>query len=193
MLGVAMAIAGLAGTAAPGEPAVLLGPVSRPLRQRALGQEFVLHGAGYLTLGLVFRAYGAALYLADPTDATRVLSADVPRRLEIVYLHATPRSRMIETAEATLARNLTPAELSGVRSAIDRLHAVYDDRRPGDVAALTYVPGVGTEFAVNGERRVLIEGGAFAEAYFGIWLGRRPSSETVKARLLTPYRLAAGP
>ncbi|MBN1557834.1 MAG: chalcone isomerase family protein [Lentisphaerae bacterium] len=168
-------------------PTVRLGDIPLALRKQVHGVAFVLQGAGFLRWGYVFKVYGAALYVRDPADADRILE-DVPKRLEILYLHHTPREKMIETADATLARNLTAEELAAVRKDVERLHAAYEDRKPGDVAALTYVPGLGTELAVNGARRVLIEGSAFAAAYFGVWLGEQPSSLTVKAQLLRPYR-----
>jgi hypothetical protein len=160
-----------------------LGDIPLPPRVRADGTDFVLHGAGFLRVGIVFKAYGAALYVQRHADAARILD-DVPKRLEIHYLHNTPRARMIDTANKTLARNLDPAALAAVRDDVDRLHAAYTDRRPGDVAALTYVPGRGTALAINGEERMRIMGPAFAAAYFGVWLGAHPSSRSVKDQLL---------
>lgn len=172
---------------APPPPVVTLGALRLAPQVQALGTNFVLHGAGFLRVGLVFKGYGAALYLTHP-NAAAAIGADVPKRLEIFYLHRTPRLRMIETAETTLRRNLSNAEAAQVWSDVQRLHACYEDRLPGDVSALTYVPGRGTEFSVNGEPRILIPGAAFAAAYFQVWLGNHPSSQSVKDALLTPLR-----
>jgi hypothetical protein len=160
-----------------------LGSIPLPRQKTVNGKPFVLHGAGFLRVGLVFRVYGAALYLERPEHAERVLD-DVPKRLEIFYLHNTPRDAMIEAAEEALARNVPAERLEKLRPLVDRLHEAYEDRRKGDVAALTYIPGVGTEFAVNGEQRVLIEGAEFAAAYLTVWLGEKPSSRTVRKKLL---------
>ena len=57
--------------------------------------------------------------------------------------------------------------------------------KPGDRYALTYIPGVGTELALNGKPKGVIEGD-FAAAYFAIWLGAKPLDASLKAQLLTP-------
>jgi len=51
-------------------------------------------------------------------------------------------------------------------------------------ATLTYVPGHGTEYALDGRVKAVIEGADFASAYFKVWLGRRPGSRSVKEQLL---------
>jgi hypothetical protein len=177
-----LCLAGLCARAEEPNPA-RLGAIAPAPRVQADGVDFVLHGAGFLRVGFVFKAYGAALYVQRHADAARILE-DVPKRLEIHYLHNTPRARMIEAADTTLARNLDPAALAAVRADVARLHAAYTDRRAGDVAALTYVPGRGTSLAVNGAERIRIMGPAFAAAYFAVWLGEQPSSRTVKDQLL---------
>lgn len=155
-------------------------------RREVEGVTLSLQGAGFLRVGLVFKVYGAALFLQRPGDALHVLD-DVPKSLDIYYLHNTPRQAMIDAAEKALARNLTPDRLNAVRADIDRLHAVYADRKPGDVGTLTYVPGRGTVFSVNGNPVVRIADPDFAAAYFRVWLGDAPSSDTMRRHLLTPY------
>jgi hypothetical protein len=179
----AAVLVGLVAASAAGSEPYRLGNVLLPREKTVGGTAFALHGAGFLRAGLLFRVYGAALYLERPEDAGRVLD-DVPKRLEIFYLHNTPGKAMIDAAEKALARNVEPDRLAELRPMVDRLHAVYEDRAKGDVAALTYIPGTGTEFVVNGTSRVLIEGADFAAAYFTVWLGERPSSRTVKKKLL---------
>jgi hypothetical protein len=157
-----------------------------PLRKEACDTAFVLHGAGVLRAGLVLKVYAAALYLPEGVDPGKVLDGDVPRRLEIYYLHKTPKERMIETADKTLAQNLTTNELAAVRERVDALHEAYLNGRKGGCASLTYVPGMGTEYAYDGKRIVVLEGADFAAAYFGVWLGEKPSSQGMKRALLKP-------
>ncbi|MBK9111219.1 MAG: chalcone isomerase family protein [Nitrospira sp.] len=65
--------------------------------------------------------------------------------------------------------------------------------KPGDRYGLTYLPGVGTELALNGERKGIVEGADFAAAYFAIWLGPDPINEALKEGLTwTGGRTSAG-
>jgi acyl-CoA synthetase (AMP-forming)/AMP-acid ligase II len=74
--------------------------------------------------------------------------------------------------------------LARIQSRIERINAAYRDVKPGDRYSLTYLPGRGTELALNGKPLIVIEGADFAAAYFGIWLGREPIDENLKRDLL---------
>jgi len=149
------------------------------------GHVLKLHGTAVLRMGLVFKIYAASLYLPAGVRAESVLD-DIPKRLEVYYLHETPRERMIETANKTLARNLEASRLERLKPPVDTWHAAYRDGPKGGVAALTYVPGSGTQYALNGDVLVTVPGPGFAAAYFGVWLGEHPGSKSVKKQLLTP-------
>ena len=149
----------------------------------ASGTRLELHGLALLRYRVVFRAYVGGLYLADGADARRVLG-DVPKRLELSYFWALGGRDFGEAAEQILADNLSDAELLPLRARIARLHALYRDVEPGDRYALTYLPGVGTELALNDVPLGTIEGADFAAAYFAIWLGREPIDEGFRDRLL---------
>jgi hypothetical protein len=60
--------------------------------------------------------------------------------------------------------------------------------KPGDRYALTYVPGVGTELALNGTTLGTVEGADFAAAVFAIWLGPQAIDESLKTQLHTGFR-----
>jgi hypothetical protein len=70
------------------------------------------------------------------------------------------------------------------RPEIDRFNEFYEDVEPGDRYELTYLPGVGTELALNGQSRGRVEGAEFASALFSIWLGRQPFDASLKRKLL---------
>jgi hypothetical protein len=67
---------------------------------------------------------------------------------------------------------------------IEQVNAIYHDVEPGDRYSLTYLPGVGTELALNGEPRGVIEGAEISAALFAIWIGRRPLDEPLREQLL---------
>lgn len=83
-----------------------------------------------------------------------------------------------------MERNQTPAERARIQGRIDQINAAYKDVKPGDRYFLTYLPGRGTELALNGTPLIVIEGSDFAAAYFGIWLGREPIDDKLKRDLL---------
>jgi len=142
-----------------------------------------LYNAALLRYLKFIKAYVAALYLPEGVPAEKVLS-DVPKRLELNYLVSIKGPDFGKGAEPTLKLNQTPAELAKLRSRIDRINSIYQDVKPGDRYALTYLPGRGTELALNGTPLTVIEGADFAAAYFGIWLGRNSIDDKLKRDLL---------
>jgi len=147
------------------------------------GTPVPLRNAALLRYLKFIKAYVAALYVPEGVKSEEILSG-VPKRLEINYLVSIKGSDFGKGAEPTLQLNLTPAELAKLRSRIDRINAIYRDVKPGDRYALTYLPGRGTELALNGTPLVVIEGADFATAYFGIWLGRDSIDDKLKRDLL---------
>lgn len=147
------------------------------------GQHLVLNCAALLRYLVFIKAYVAGLYLADGADAGTVL-ADVPKRIEIEYFHPISAADFVKATEFGIGQNLGAVELAPLRPRLDRFNALYLDVRPGDRYALTYVPGKGTELALNGTPRGVIEGADFAAAVFAIWLGPNPIDTTLKQDLL---------
>jgi hypothetical protein len=147
------------------------------------GKPVPLRNAALLRYLKVIKAYVAALYLPEGVTADDVL-ADLPKRLELSYLVSIKGPDFDKGAAPVLERNQTPAELARLRGRLDRINAAYKDVKPGDRYSLTYLPGRGTELALNGSPLVVIEGADFAAAYFGIWLGREPIDEKLKRDLL---------
>ena len=147
------------------------------------GKPVPLRNAAVLRYLKVIKAYVAALYLPEGVKAEEVL-ADLPKRLEISYLVSIKGPDFHKGAAPVMERNQTPVELARLQGRLDRINAAYKDVKPGDRYALTYLPGRGTELALNGTPLVVIEGADFAAAYFGIWLGREPIDEKLKRDLL---------
>jgi hypothetical protein len=150
---------------------------------RQPGADLLLHNTAVFRWKLFFKPYVAALYLADPADAAEVL-ADVPKRLELSYFYSIKGPDFAMAADELLARNLAPQALARLRPSIDALNALYRDVEPGDRYALTYLPGRGTELALNGLALGVVPGAEFAAAYFSIWLGEVPLDDALKQQLL---------
>jgi len=144
-----------------------------------------LWNVGLLRWKIFFKGYVAALYVGEGGTVAAV-SEDKPKRLELHYFYSIAGNKFGGAADELLGRWMSPQELAPLRQRLDALHALYRDVSPGDRYALTYVPGVGTELALNNEPLGVIEGADFAGAYFSIWLGAVPLDESLRDQLLAP-------
>jgi len=142
-----------------------------------------LNDVGLMRYRYVIKAYVAALYFGAGTPSTEPL-ADVPKRLEIEYFYAIQAAGFASATIEGITDNVSAATLAALRPRIDELNALYRDVKPGDRYTLTYLPGTGTELALNGTPLGTVEGADFAAAVFAIWLGPRAIDASLKAQLL---------
>jgi hypothetical protein len=142
-----------------------------------------LKGVGLARFLFSVKVYVAALYLSKEVPPEKILS-DVPKRLELQYFQPISGPDFGRAAEDVMAENVPASTIASLRPRIARLHSLYENVKPGDRYALTYVPGVGTELALNGIPKGTIEGEDFAAAYFAIWLGPKPISTGLKSQML---------
>lgn len=153
-------------------------------RVRASNATLDLYNAALLRYRVFIKAYVGALYLAPGVTAERVL-ADVPKRLEIEYFWKISAADFATATVKGIANNADARTLAELQPRIDRINRLYRDVEPGDRYALTYIPGVGTELALNGQTLGSIEGADFAAAIFAIWLGPAPIDESFRDDLLS--------
>jgi hypothetical protein len=150
---------------------------------RAGAATLRLSDVGLMRYRYVIKAYVAALYLGEGGRPADVL-ADAPKRLEIEYFYAIKATGFANATVEGIAANVPPETLAKLRPRIDRLNGFYRDVKPGDRYALTYIPGVGTELALNGAKLGTVEGADFGAAVFAIWLGPKAIDESLKTQLL---------
>jgi len=147
------------------------------------GVKLRIQGTGLLKyLGLI-KAYVGALYLEEGSSIEDVLS-DKPIRLEVEYFHALKGEDFGITTNKVIAKNTDAQTLERIRPQIEYHNSLYEDVQPGDRYSLTYIPGKGTELALNGKTKGIIEGAEFASALFSMWLGEFPMNEPFKRQLL---------
>ena len=149
--------------------------------------ELRLHGTGLLRYRVFIKGYVAALYLDESFagEATpNTVLADVRRRLEIEYFWAIPADKFANATVEGISRSTDPATFERLRRSIDRINQLYEDVEAGDRYALTYVPGIGTELALNGRRLGVVEGADFSAALFAIWIGEESLDESLRRQLL---------
>lgn len=166
---------------AQGSIAATVGGIDLPLRQG----DFQLQGAGLLRKGLIFKIYVGALYLTEKEDVENLLG-DVPKRLDIHYFHHTPTKFMIRVAEETLRNNLSEEEYQRLLPKIEKLHNAYLNGKKSSFASIIHTPGQGLTYSFDNEPVLTIDCDDFANAYFTIWLGEKPSSQSIKQSLLEP-------
>jgi hypothetical protein len=150
---------------------------------RAGDTTLQLSCVGLLRYKVVIKAYVTALYVGEGAATDEVL-ADVPKRLELSYFWSISGADFGKAGDQILAENIDAQTLAALRPRLDRINEWYRDVKPGDRYSLTYVPGAGTELALNGNRLGVIEGADFAAAYFRIWLGDSPIDTRLRDQLL---------
>lgn len=141
-----------------------------------------LTGAGLLRYW-GFKAYTGAFYLEEGAAVDEALS-DTAKRIELEYFRAIKGENFGPATDKSVAKNVDTATFERLRPQLDYHNSLYEDVQPGDRYSLTYVPGRGTELALNGEPKGIIEGPAFAAAVFSIWLGPNPINSSFKKQIL---------
>ncbi len=132
---------------------------------------------------LNIKVFAAGFYLPMGFSSREALE-DVPKRIEVAYLQPIPQKELARVTIKGIAQNVDPEVLQKLEQQIDKMNAIYQDVRPGDRYAITYIPGQGTRVAFNGQMRGTIEGADFAQAFFSIWVGKKPVDDVFRARLL---------
>jgi hypothetical protein len=140
-------------------------------------------GAGLFRYLGIINAYAGALYVEDGKQIQEPLNNSA-KRLEIEYFLNIKGDDFGPATNKLLARNVDPEILAGLQDRIDKHNSLYEDVQPGDRYSLTFIPGKGTELALNGESKGIIEGDDFASAIYSIWLGKNPISHSLKNQLL---------
>jgi hypothetical protein len=147
------------------------------------GQQLEMRGNGVLRYMRVIKVYAGALYTLPGISPDGIL-ADTPKRLEVEYFLGLSGEDFGPATYKGLANNISAEEIERLRTRIDYHNSLYEDVQPGDRYTLTYIPGVGTELALNGVPRGVIQGADFAAAIFSLWLGDQPIDERFKRSLL---------
>ena len=147
------------------------------------GRSLALKGTGVIKYLGIFKVSVAGFYLPREISADRALS-DIPRRLELEYLHAIKKEDFAESTRTWIQKNTSDETFERLKPQIERFNAFYEDVVPGDRYTLTYTPGLGTSIALNGDVRGTLRGAEFSAALFSIWIGDKPLSDKLRDGLL---------
>jgi len=130
-----------------------------------------------------FKAYVGAFYLEEGSTVKEAMS-DRAKRIELQYKRSIKGKDFGPATDKMIARNVDSATLERLRPQLDYHNSLYENVKPGDRYSLTYIPDRGTELALNGKPKGLIEGEDFAAAVFSIWLGSKPINKSFKKQIL---------
>jgi len=181
----AAALALTAFASVPPVQAVELAGVEVEDRLDADGTELLLNGAG-LRSRFMIKLYVAGLYTAQGGGSAETIVADdapMAITLDIVSDRVT-RDKMIEALDDGFA-----ASTGGDTAALADGMAQLQETMGGELAAgssmmFAYAPQGGTTVWRDGEPVGVIEGLAFKQALFGIWLSEKPVARKLKAGML---------
>ena len=142
-----------------------------------------IRGAGLFRYMVIIKAYVGGLYLPESVSSEAVLS-EVPKRLEVEYFQHIKGKDFGPTTHKLISKNVDAQTYRQLQKRIDLHASFYENVKPGDRYSLTYIPGRGTELALNGRPKGTVKGSDFAAALFSIWLGPNPMDKTFKTQLL---------
>lgn len=155
------------------------GGVSMPASVEVDGQTLVLNGMG-IREATVFSidVFVAGLYLPETsTNGDAIIRARALKRLVLRFVHDVPRDGLA----SGLNDSFGPALADQITRFTGMLPAEISE---GTVIILTYRPGGGLEVHVDGRRRGVISGDAFAAAFFRFLIGPNPPNRGLKRGLL---------
>lgn len=142
-----------------------------------------LKSTAVLTWALLFDVYAGALYLSEDLPAAE-WTDDVPKLLELSYFRNFKAEDFSRSSDQLLRENLSPEQYQDLAERLSDFYQLFHDISPGDRYSLVYQPTIGTELWLNGKPLGSVAGHDFAVAYFGLWLGPKPISESFRDRLL---------
>lgn len=143
---------------------------------------FKLQGTGYKRF-LFMRAFDAGFYATEDTRMKNILS-DVPKHLEVEYHVGIPAKSLTDYTITHMKLNITKEEFFELKEQVALMGQYFVDLKANDRFSLTYLPGVGTEFAHNGKLTGVIAGEPFGRALFSVWIGEKPFDQNLKRKVL---------
>lgn len=160
-----------------------LNGVTLPDTAQAGSTKLVLNGMGLRTKYLI-KVYVAGLYLPQTSsDADAILKADAPKRIVMHFVRGISKNQFTDGFTEGFEKN-SPESAKSLKPEIDRLFSALDAVKEGDELTFTYMPGAGTTVTFAGREKLTIQGQAFAEMLFSVWLGPKPPNESLKTGLL---------
>ncbi len=146
-------------------------------------QNATLRGVALLRYMIFIKAYVSAFYLNE-NFSEKDARGNVERRLVLHYFHAISAEDFAEATTEMIEKNVSPDRFRALQLPIRQLNDLYKDVKPGDEYTATYIPGIGTELALNGKTLGVVPGEEYSAAFFSIWIGENPIDKGFRNKLL---------
>ena len=99
------------------------------------------------------------------------------------FVRDVSKSQIADAFDGSFKDN-SPEARNTMKANIDLFLGAMEALKEGDQMIFTYVPGTGTNFAINGKDRLTIAGAPFSQVLFSVWLGPKPPTASLKKGLL---------
>ena len=161
-----------------------LAGVTLPDTVQAGSTSLQLNGLGLRTKFMI-KVYVAGLYLPQKSsDANAILHPDAAKQIVMHFVRDVTKNQLTDGFADSFHNNTPDAEKS-LKSEVDRFFAALQSVKEGEEITLTYVPEKGTSVIIAGKEKLIINGPAFAEMLFSVWLGDKPPNAALKKGLLS--------
>ncbi len=152
------------------------------------GQALELNGVGLRAVAML-KGYAAGLYLGSRVRTPQqVLAAPGAKRLQLRMLLDVDMEEFVKAFDKGIARNSAAAELPLLAERMARFDAILraiGKVKRRDVIDLDWLPGLGLQFALNGQPKgAPIPGEDLYAALLRIFVGERPADPEMKIGLL---------
>lgn len=152
----------------------------------SIGQSrCVLNGFG-LRKKLVVDVYYGALYLTEKSsNAQTIIQADKAKGIVMHFVYKeVEASKLVETWKEGFEKT-APSPSADLKSRLDKFMGYFTEPvKKGEEIRLLYEPGVGTHVVIKGQEKGVVPGADFMQALWGIFLGDKPASESLKKGML---------
>ena len=147
--------------------------------------KLILNGAGVRSKFFI-DLYVGGLYLQNKSNNPKeIIEGDEPMAIRLHIISSLITSKKMENATREGFENATKGNTEPIKSQIEKFISVFQEKiDEDDIFDLIYSPGKGVEVYKNGESKSTIEGLAFKQALFGIWLSDKPAQKSLKEEML---------
>ncbi|MEJ2363353.1 MAG: chalcone isomerase family protein [Deltaproteobacteria bacterium] len=147
--------------------------------------KLILNGAGVRSK-FFLDLYVGGLYLQSKSNNPKeIIEGDEPMAISLHIISSLINSEKMENGTRKGFENATKGNTEPIKSQIEEFISVFKEKiEKNAIFELIYLPGKGLEVYKNGEFKCRIEGVAFKQALFGIWLGDKPAQESLKEEML---------
>jgi hypothetical protein len=145
-----------------------------------------LNGAG-IRSKFFFDIYIAELYMEHPSNMVgEVIEAAGHKRMVMHFLYdEVGKDKLIEGWDEEFAGNSKADEVLKLQDRINQFNGMFVDVKKNDTVVLDFIPGQGTTVTIAGQEKGVIPGKDFNDGLLRIWLGDKPVTKGLKAKLLS--------